>query len=106
MRTQQLLPLADGSVHAIATAPPYDRQADDAVRAALREFDRVLAAGGRLAMLAASRQRGFLVADAAGLGLTPFLDCPIDRKGLPVVVLAWEKHAASRDGTVHRHRGR
>ena len=86
-----LLPILDGSVQAIATEPPYDRAAEGAVLHGVREMARVLAGGGRLAMLVADWQRETLVAEAARLDLTAELDCPIDRKGLPVVAMAWRK---------------
>ena len=45
----------------------------------------------RAALLCASAQADPLRREAAALGLQPFLDTPIDRKGLGVVVLAWQK---------------
>ena len=85
------LPFPDRSIDAIATEPPYDPQAEGTVRMALGELARVLAHGGRLAVLAAACQREMLLAEADGLGLTLELDSPIDRKGLPVVVLVWQQ---------------
>jgi tRNA G10 N-methylase Trm11 len=85
------LPFPDRSIDAIATEPPYDRQAEDIVRTALGEMARVLVGGGRLAMLAAAWQREMLIDEASGLGLAPDMDSPIDRKGLSVVVLVWQR---------------
>jgi hypothetical protein len=78
-------------VQAIATEPPYERAAEPAVRRGVREMARVLAGGGRLAMLVAAWQRAALVAEAAELGLIAELDCPVDRNGLPVAVLVWRR---------------
>jgi SAM-dependent methyltransferase len=85
------LPFPDRSIDAIATEPPYDPIAEGTVRSALREMSRVLLAGGRLAMLVADWQHDLLAEGAHKLGLVPFLDCPIDRKGLAVAVLAWQQ---------------
>jgi ubiquinone/menaquinone biosynthesis C-methylase UbiE len=85
------LPFATATVAAIATEPPYDRGAEGAVLAALAELARVLVTGGRLAILAAAWQAAGLRRAAAGLGLTPSLDAPLDRKGTEVVVLAWQR---------------
>lgn len=84
------LPLASGCVAAIATEPPYEQIADDAVSAALGEMHRVLRPGGRIVLLCAARQAELLRRRAEELGLAGFLDAPIDRKGLPVVVLGWQ----------------
>ena len=84
------LPLAGQSVAAIATEPPYEPAADDAVCETLSELRRVLQRGGRLVLLCVERQAEPLRRRAAELGLQPFLDAPIDRKGLTVVVLGWQ----------------
>jgi hypothetical protein len=53
---------------------------------------------GRVAILAAAGQADGLRRAAAGLGLAPLLDAAIDRKGLPVVALAWQKGDAAPTG--------
>ena len=85
------LPLRSATVTAIATEPPYDQQAATTVTSGLAEMHRVLAAGGRLAMLCAAWQADGLHHVATALGLIPYLDAPLDRKGLAVTVLAWQK---------------
>ena len=85
------LPFPTGSCDAIATEPPYDRQAETTVVQALREMHRVLRGGGRVALLCAAWQAEPLRREATALGLVPYLDSPVNRKGLDVVVLAWQK---------------
>src|SRR5579883_1404728 len=81
------LPLASGSVQAIATEPPYEPEADDALLRGLHELVRVLRPGGRLALLCAERQALSLRNLSKAIGLQSLLDAPIDRKGVPVHVL-------------------
>jgi hypothetical protein len=78
-------------VAAVATEPPYEVEADEAVLGALGELARVLRPGGRIALLCAQRQGDALRAKAASLRLRALHDAPIDRKGTPCVVLAWEQ---------------
>ena len=85
------LSLEDGSVAAVATEPPYDPEAAVVLGPALREMYRVLRPGGGIAVLCTAWQAEELRREADTLGLHPFLDCPIDRKGTPVVALAWRK---------------
>jgi hypothetical protein len=85
------LPLRGGSVDAVATEPPYDRQVGPLAGRALAEAHRLLRPGGATAWLCAAWQAPGLRATAAGLGLRAALDTPVDRKGLPVVALAWRK---------------
>jgi Methyltransferase domain len=85
------LPLRGGSVDAVATEPPYDRRVGRLVEQALGELHRLLRGGGVLAMLCADWQAAGLRAAAAALGLEAWLDCPVNRKGLAVVVLAWRR---------------
>jgi hypothetical protein len=85
------LPLRDGCLDAVATEPPYDRLLGPPLAAVLAELGRLLGPGGTLAMLAAAWQGPELRAAAAGLGLEARLDCPVDRKGLAVVALAWRR---------------
>jgi SAM-dependent methyltransferase len=83
------LPLADASVDAVATEPPYDRGAGELVTEALAELRRVLRVGGRIAMLCASWQAPSLLRASTILGLDTDLDTPINRKGLEVVVVVF-----------------
>ncbi|MCS6910698.1 MAG: methyltransferase domain-containing protein [Anaerolineales bacterium] len=85
------LPLADESLDAAATEPPYAEVATEAVSAAVHELARVLKPGARLALLVAAHQAGPLREAAAALPLRIFLDSPINRKGVECVALAWEK---------------
>jgi SAM-dependent methyltransferase len=85
------VPLDPASVDAIATEPPYDATTAGVLKPALSELHRVLKSGGHLAMLCAAWQAEPLREYAAVLGLHPFLDAPINRKGTDVVVLAWLK---------------
>ena len=87
------LPFADGMFDAIATEPPYHEQAKSTVIGALHEMERVLKEGGRLAILCAATQVDDLRQEAICLGLKSYLDAPINRKGLDVAVLAWQKEA-------------
>ena len=58
---------------------------------ALEELHRLLRPGGAAAVLCAAWQAAGLRATAAGLGWEVALDCPVDRKGLEVVALAWRR---------------
>jgi hypothetical protein len=85
------LPLRPGSVDAVATEPPYDPTVGPLAAEALAEVARLLRPGGATAWLCAAWQADGLRAAAAGLGLRATLDTPVDRKGTPVVALAWRK---------------
>jgi hypothetical protein len=85
------LPLRDGSMDAAATEPPYERGVGPLASLALAELHRLLRPGGAAAMLCADWQAPGLRATAAGLGWRPTLDCPVDRRGLAVVALAWRR---------------
>ena len=85
------LPFASETFDAIATEPPYAEQAKRTVIAALSELHRVLKQDGRLAILCAASQADDLRREAVSLGLKLFLDAPVNRKGLDVVVLVWQK---------------
>jgi SAM-dependent methyltransferase len=85
------LPFTSASIDAIATEPPYHDGAMPTVLASLREMARVLKDGGRLAVLCAASQADTLRAQAATLPLAAYLDAAINRKGLDVVVLAWQR---------------
>lgn len=86
------LPYADASIDAIASEPPYDPDALPVVAQALHEMARVLKFGGKIALLCAEAQADVLREAAINLSLQPLLDTPLDRKGLPCAILAWEKH--------------
>jgi len=85
------LPWATGTFDAIATEPPYHEEAKPMVIEALREMYRVLKTGGRLAILCVPGQAGDLRLEGMSIGLRWYLDSPINRKGLDVVVLAGNK---------------
>ena len=85
------LPWAEEMFDAIATEPPYHEEAKPMVIEALHEMYRVLKTGGRLAILCVPGQAGVLRGEGISLGLTWYLDSPINRKGLDVVVLAGSK---------------
>jgi len=85
------LPLRPGRVDAVATEPPYDPAAGPLAEQALAEQHRLLRPGGAAAWLCAAWQAPGLRAAAAEAGLEAALDSPVDRKGLPVVALAWRK---------------
>jgi hypothetical protein len=88
------LPLRAGSLDAVATEPPYDRSVGPLAGQALAETARLLRPGAATAWLGAAWQAPGLRATAAGLGLRPVLDCPVDRKGVEVVALAWRRPPA------------
>jgi len=85
------LPFTAEMFDAIAAEPPYHEEAKSMVIEALHEMHRVLKEGGRLAMLCSASQADDLRREAASLGLRSHLDSPIDRKGLDVVALVWQK---------------
>ena len=85
------LPLRPGSVDAVATEPPYDPTVGPLAAEVLAEAARLLRPGGATAWLCAAWQAPGLRAAAAGFGLAAALDTPVDRKGTPVVALAWRK---------------
>jgi SAM-dependent methyltransferase len=85
------LPLRAGSVDAVATEPPYDRSVGPLADRVLAEAHRLLRPGGATAWLCAAWQAPGLRATGAALGLRPVLDCPVDRKGVAVVALAWRR---------------
>lgn len=85
------LPYRDQAFDAIATEPPYDAEALPAVVSALGEMTRVLRTGRRLTLLCTVEQAPALREAAARLPLDALLDEPVDRKGLPCVLLAWRR---------------
>jgi SAM-dependent methyltransferase len=88
------LPLRPGCLDAVATEPPYDRGVGPLADQALAETHRLLRPGGAAAFLCAAWQAAGLRATAAALGWRVVLDCPVDRKGVPVVALAWRRPPA------------
>jgi hypothetical protein len=85
------LPLRPGVLDAVATEPPYDPQVGPLAGQVLAEVHRLLRPGGATAWLCAAWQAPGLRAAAGDLGLRPVLDTPVDRKGVPVVALAWQR---------------
>ncbi len=85
------LPFAYESVDAIATEPPFDRESRDWIAQAFDEMLRVLKVGGRLAVYCAEWQAEPLRIQGGLSPLKQLLDLPIDRKGYPCHLLAWEK---------------
>ena len=85
------LPFSSGIFDAIATEPPYHENAAMVVVQALQEMNRVLLVGGRLAILCTSMQADALLLEAKLLGLVLYLNSPINRKGLDLYALAWQK---------------
>ena len=85
------LPLADASVQAVASEPPYDADATDVVVEAIAELHRVLEPGGKLSLLAAAHQAERLRRAAADVRFAAVLDTPVDRKGLEVVAFCWRR---------------
>jgi len=83
------LPFANASVGAVATEPPHHPIALPAVTAAIAEIGRVLAVGGRAAVLVASHQADAVRRAAGEAGMALELDTPIDRKGTDVSCLCW-----------------
>jgi hypothetical protein len=81
------LPLAAGTVDAIATEPPYHGSATASVVAAVAEVARVGRPGARVAMLVATAQAPAVRAAAGRSGLAVDLDVAIDRKGTDVTCL-------------------
>ncbi len=88
------LPFRDGSVAAIATEPPFNPEADDAVVASIPELARVLAPEGKIALMCAERQSSLLGAAARAAGLVELLRSALDRKGTDCGVFLWEKPAS------------
>jgi hypothetical protein len=85
------LPFASEGFEAIATEPPYHPASESFLVEALREMHRVLILGGRLALLCAAWQTDLFRSTGAELRMSTFLDSPINRKGLDVAILGWQK---------------
>jgi hypothetical protein len=99
-------PLRAGCADAVATEPPYDRGVGPLAEQALAGAHRLLRPGGATAWLCAAWQAPGLRAAAGRLGLRPVLDCPVDRKGLEVVALAWRRRCRARPGCCRGRAGR
>jgi hypothetical protein len=89
------LPFGGSTFDGAATEPPYHPEIEGVVRAGLRELARVVRAEGRIAMLCAAGHAPGLRQEADALGLRARLDSPIDRKGLGVIALMWERSAGA-----------
>lgn len=85
------LPIQTETIDAIATEPPFDTSANEAVFNSLEELYRVLKKGGNLAMLCSTQQAKGLKARAELVGLESWLTLPLNRKGIDNIVLAWRK---------------
>jgi len=84
------LPFMDGSFDSVASEAPFEA-ANDVVGDVVTEIGRVLQPHGHVAIMVAEHQGDAARNHARGAGLVLTLDIPIDRKGLPVTVLAWHK---------------
>lgn len=98
----RLLPFLSASVQALASEPPYGEESRPWLGAALGEMARVLAPGGRLALMVARWQVEPLTAAAAGLPVRTLPEQPVDRKGTPVSVVVWERAGGSMALDGHR----
>ena len=83
------LPFDDAAFDGVATEVPFDPSADDAVCRMLPELVRVVRRGGAFAVMCVERQARHL-RDHLPV-LRPHLDQAVDRKGLAVRVLVWER---------------
>ena len=85
------LPMAAGAIDAVATEPPYEAEATEAVVASLGELARVVRPGGRIAMLCAATQSEPPRREAEALGLSLVHEEAIDRQGVACTVVVWER---------------
>lgn len=85
------LPFDNGMFMAMATEPPYHRDACVMLSHALGEMHRVLVPGGRLSMLVAEWQVAYLLEVSNRYNFQLLLAAPINRKGTNVAVLLWER---------------
>jgi Methyltransferase domain len=85
------LPFDDESFEAVATEPPFDQDTQELILGAFDEMFRVVRVGGRIAVYCADWQAQPLLTQARHLPLQTLIDMPVDRKGYPCHILAWEK---------------
>jgi 16S rRNA G966 N2-methylase RsmD len=85
------LPFPNGYFESIGSEPPYDEEATEVLCQAIAEMDRVLKAGGSVALMVADHQVEPVLGSAAALSWRLRLHEHIDRKGLPVTALSWRK---------------
>lgn len=85
------MPFPDRFFHAIATEPPFHRDIEPVIRGLLREFDRILRPGGKIAVLVAEWEAVLLEQAAQEQRFNHLLTASIDRKGIDVCVCVWQK---------------
>ena len=85
------LPIASSVIDAVATEPPYEAKATEAVAVSLRELAHVVRPGGQIAMLCAESQGEPLRREAQAAGLSLVHEDAIDRKGVACAVVVWEQ---------------
>jgi SAM-dependent methyltransferase len=90
------LPFEENMFQGIATEPPYHVSTRAMLSKAFGEMVRVLAPGGRLAMLVAEWQVQYLLDASENYDFRLRLASPVNRKGTDVAVLAWEKNPKAR----------
>ena len=85
------LPFPPKFFDAIATEPPFHEDARAAIVGLMRECDRVLKPGGKVAVLVADWEAKILESAAEALGFKLLLSAEIDRKGSSNRVCLWQK---------------
>jgi ubiquinone/menaquinone biosynthesis C-methylase UbiE len=85
------LPFATESFESVASELPFEGQSETLLLPALCEMQRVIKKKGRMAVMCASKHADILRIEGASMNLRLYLDSPINRKGVDVVALAWEK---------------
>jgi 16S rRNA G966 N2-methylase RsmD len=85
------LPFRDACFNSIASEPPYDEASTQTICQAVGEMDRVLKPGCSAALMVADHQAESVLLSAATASWQLRLREHIDRKGLPVTVLSWQK---------------
>jgi ubiquinone/menaquinone biosynthesis C-methylase UbiE len=85
------LPYGNDTFSGIATEVPFSETALQTVLDALQEMARVLAAGGRMAVMVAEPQREPVEHQARMLDLACEACLPVNRKGLGVYIFLWRK---------------
>jgi SAM-dependent methyltransferase len=84
------LPLADGTIDAVASEPPYLPELTAAVGESLSELARIVRPGGRICFFYSQSQSPELLA-APPPSLRVLHRFPIDRKGTACEALVWER---------------